>query len=90
MEVGIVKPDKTQEYAMAVADAIASLFRDNEEGNQQYRYNLDTMDATAFFTGAIQGLNYMFNKFTGEQKNSLEFTHLCNRLIVQDLLKDKK
>jgi len=48
------------------------------------------MDATAFFTGAIQGLNYMFNKFTGEQKNSLEFTHLCNRLIVQDLLKDKK
>jgi hypothetical protein len=85
-----MKEDKTQQYTMAVADAVASLFRDDEEGNPHYHFNLDTIDATAFFTGAIMGLNFMFQRFTGQKKNNLEFTHLCNQLIVQDLLKDKK
>jgi hypothetical protein len=85
-----IKADKTQEYSAAVADAIAALFREDEDANPHYHFNLDTIDATAFFTGAIMGLNFIFKRFTGQQKNNLEFTHLCNQLIVQDLLKDNK
>jgi hypothetical protein len=84
-----MKEDKTQQYALAVADAIASLFRE-EDGNPHYHFDMNNIDATAFFTGAIMGLNYIFRKVTGQNKNNLEFTHLCNQLIVQDLLKEKK
>lgn len=80
------KTNKTEEYAMAVVDSIMSIFRDKEDnGNQVYHYDLDKIDATEFFTGMVIGCCHVFNKFTGDDKNLIEFTHLCNQLIVQYL-----
>lgn len=79
--------DKTTQYAMAVSDAILSLFRDEEDdGNYHFHFELEDVDATKFFTGMIIGCNLVFNKLTQEQKNNLEFTHICNQLVVQDML----
>ena len=85
-----MKKTTTDQYALAVADAITSLFRDDGEVSPSYHFDLDAVDATAFFTGAIMGLNCMFQRLTGQDKNHLDFTYLCNQLIVQDLLKNKK
>lgn len=46
----------------------------------------ENVDLTAFFTSAIKGLSLLYNYVTGDAKNFLEFTHLANYLIVQDLL----
>jgi len=85
------KLTKTDEYALAVADSILSLFKDEEDGgNPIYHYKLDEIDATKFFTGMVKGCGYVYNRLTGDNKNFLEFTYLCNQLIVQDILEDKK
>jgi hypothetical protein len=82
---------KTQEYAIAVAESIMGLFRDEEEnGNMLYHYDLDKIDATDFFTGMIIGCNIVFGQLTEQDKNNLEFTYLCNQLIVQQMLEDKE
>jgi hypothetical protein len=83
------KRDSIINYAAAVADTIASIFKNEEDINITH-YDLDTINATEFFTGAITGLGILYNQLTGDDKNSLQFTHLANQLIVQDLLRKAK
>lgn len=83
--------NKADEYAIAVADSILSLFRDEEYGgNINFHYDLTQIDATEFFTGMIMGCNLVFNKLTGEKMNMLDFTNLVIKLIVQHLLGEKE
>lgn len=82
--------DKVYEYAQATADAILSLFKDEEDGgNPNYHYDLAKIDGTEFFTGLIMGCNAVYQRLTGDEKNNLEFTYLMNQLIVQHMLKNK-
>ena len=75
------------EYAVAIADAIMTLFKDEEHGgNLDYHFNLSEIDATDFFTSVVTGCNLIFNSFTGTEKSNLEFTYLLNQLVVQDLI----
>lgn len=81
--------NKKDEMILAVADSILSLFRDEENGgNPNFHYDLTEIDATTFFMSMIFGCNFVFNELTNSEKNSLEFTHICNQLIVQDMLKE--
>lgn len=82
--------NKKEEMAIAVADSILSLFRDEEDGgNPNFHYKLEDIDATEFFTAMVIGCNFVFHQLTKIEKSNLEFTYLCNQLIVQDLLKNK-
>lgn len=82
--------NKKDEMILAVADSILSLFRDEEDGgNPSFHCDLTKIDATEFFTSMIKGCNLVFNELTKMKKNSLEFTHICNQLIVQDMLQNK-
>jgi len=79
------------EYAVAIADGILSLFRDEEDGgNPNFHYELNKIDATAFITSMVMGCNIVFEKLTNIEKNNLEFTHLLNQLVFQDALESKK
>lgn len=81
------KQELTAEYTMAITESILSLFKDEDDGgNSHYRYDLDKIDATKFFTGMVMACAYVFNKLTDDDKNFLEFTHLCNQLIVQHMM----
>lgn len=83
--------DKKEEMAIAVADSILSLFRDEEDGgNPNFHYELAEIDATEFFTSMVMGCNFVFNQLTNSEKNGLEFTHICNQLIVQDMLEQNE
>ncbi|HZG81226.1 MAG TPA: hypothetical protein VEZ13_10705 [Brevibacillus sp.] len=77
---------KNEMYAFAVNNALMDLFDPDSENHQ---FTLDEVDATEFFIGLVKGCGMVYNKLTGDQKNFLQFTHLCNQLIVQDMLAKK-
>ncbi len=82
--------NKKEEMAIAVADGILSLFRDEEDGgNPNFHYELSEIDATEFFTAMVIGCNMVYCTLTGNEIDNVSFTHLCNQLIVQDMLKNK-
>jgi hypothetical protein len=79
--------DKQVQYTMSIIQAVDALF---DEDSELKRYDFKSLDATKFFTAYIIAGNFIFNKFTGNNKNNLEFTHLANQLIVQNLLDEKE
>lgn len=82
--------NKQVEMAIAVADSILSLFRDEEDGgNPNFHYKLEDIDATEFFTAMVIGCNIVYRTLTSNEIDNISFTHLCNQLIVQDMLKNK-
>lgn len=82
---------KSKEYTIAIADAIMSLFRDEEHGgSKNYNYKINEVDATVFFTSMVSGCNLVFNKMTNVEKDNLQFTYLLNQLVVQDALERAK
>lgn len=83
--------DKEAEYSLAIASAILSLFKDEEDGgNENYHFDINEVDVTLFITSMVVGCNVVLEKLTGIDKNHLEFTHLLNSLIVQYLMEEKE
>ena len=81
--------DLSQVYATAIASAISGLFRSEEDdGNSLYHYDLDTLDATKFFTGFVVAGTVLFNQLTDDNKSGLDFTYICNRLMVQLMMQN--
>jgi hypothetical protein len=80
-----MKLDQEQQYAVSVCDAIENLFRGEEKQVPLTEYDLSTVDATAFFTGALIGLNVFFEHATQKQMDLIDFTHTLNKLAFQYL-----
>ncbi|MFF2413498.1 hypothetical protein [Bacillus safensis] len=72
--------DKHEEYVIKIAGALEELFF---EDSHHYIAELEDVDLTAFFTSANAALGLLFNRYTGDHKNAIEFTHLLNGLAVQ-------
>ncbi|MDQ8094220.1 hypothetical protein [Bacillus amyloliquefaciens] len=49
---------------------------------------MEDVDLTEFFTAANMALLFLFNEFTGDQKNALEFTYVLNRLAAQKAIEN--
>lgn len=82
---------KEHEYTLAIANAIFTLFQDEEHGgNQDYHFELNEIDVTKFITSMVAGCNLVFQHIASVDKNNLEFTYLLNQLVVQNLLEDAK
>ncbi|PJI12383.1 hypothetical protein CTV96_09555 [Bacillus altitudinis] len=72
--------DKNEEYVIKITGALGEVF--NEE-SEHFIAELKNIDLTAFFTAANVSLGVMYNHYTGDHKNAIEFTHLLNGLAVQ-------
>ncbi|MCY9008349.1 hypothetical protein MOE50_04950 [Bacillus inaquosorum] len=72
--------DKYEQYTQGILGAISDVF--NEESDH-FITELEDVDLTEFFTAANMALLLLFNEFTGDQKNALEFTHVLNGLAAQ-------
>jgi len=60
----------------------------NDE-NENY-IDMNEVNLTDFFHALANVLpTYIFNKYTGEYKNQLEFNHVANQLCFQYSTKDK-
>lgn len=81
---------KNEQYANEILTAMNNLIHDEENQTPCYISTKELSkgdNLTEFFIGYLKAGTLMFNKFTGEEKNNLEFTHILNHLCVQDLLK---
>jgi predicted GNAT superfamily acetyltransferase len=77
---------KQEEMVFTVTTAINKLF---DPESEEQRYSWKDIDLTDFFTAYVKAGGYIYNRITGDDKNYLEFTHVANQLIVQDLMEKK-
>ena len=42
------------------------------------------------FTAMVYAVNMFFDEVTGQEIDIIDFTHLLNKLVVQNLLKNRK
>lgn len=87
-----VELERNEYYTEQILTTLNNLIHD--EDNQTYCYvSIEELiqddNLTEFFIGYLKAGTYMFNEFTGDNKNILEFTHILNHLCVQDLLEHK-
>ena len=68
----------------AIATNTMNVF--NDENETGMHIELDETDATELITDMVKAMNLVYQKLTGDFKDNLEFTHLCNQLIFQDAL----
>jgi len=78
---------QNEQYAFEIMELINSMF---DEESENFRYDASKVDGTQFFTGFVKAGALLFNQLTGADIDFVEFTHIANRLIVQDLLGDEE
>lgn len=84
---------KNEQYATEILISINNLIHEEE---QQRPCHIDIKELTEgenlteFFIGYLKAGTLMFNEFTGQDKNNLEFTHILNQLCVQDLIEPEE
>lgn len=76
-----------QDAMIAVIHDHLSKLLDPED--ECFEYDLEKVDATALFTSMFQAQAMLYNGLTNSDMNFLEFSHLCNQLVVQDMLERK-
>ena len=78
---------KEQKYTMEIHEVIAQLF-DKESDN--YKYDLENVDLTAFFTGMILEFNYLYRLLSEVDGDLIDTVSLINRLTHQYLNKKEE
>ncbi len=84
--------EKHLEYAALITGKIAELFEeDNENGVYIDSNELEEGDNLTHFIHALGNVvaTQFYNHFTGEEKNTLEFNHIANKLVFQYAKKTK-
>lgn len=77
---------KEEQYAVAIADRVIALF---DEECESYRYSLEEIDATAFFTGFFLAFTMIYKRLTGDKGDLIDGVGLINRLVFQYLNRKK-
>ncbi|EDW22492.1 hypothetical protein FO510_05430 [Bacillus pumilus] len=77
--------DNHEQHVIKIVGALGEVF--NEE-SEHFIAELEKVDLTEFFTAATAALGVMFNHYTGEQKNAIDFTHVLNGLAVRRALEN--
>lgn len=75
--------NEEQQVLAGIYEGIMSIF--DEESSNDFHVELnEELDATMFFTQMVKASNLVFMNMTKQDIDHLEFTHIANRLIVQD------
>ena len=61
---------------------------ENQEPVQKMQLTNDNL--TEDFTAMVYALNMFFNEVTGQGIDIIDFTHLLNKLVVQNLLENRE
>ena len=67
-----------------------NVYRDKENQEQVQKMELNDDNLTEDFTAMMYALHTLFNEVTGQEVDIIDFTNLLNKLVVQDLLKNKE
>jgi hypothetical protein len=84
------KDSKEVEYATKVLGCLSQLFDEDSEFYIDLNQVQESDTANEFFHAlATMTPNVIFNKFTGQSLNALEFNHVANRLCFEFAQLDK-
>ena len=75
--------DKKDDLTAKLYENLCDMFG---EGSLAFTFDLNEIDGTEFFTALFLAMGLLFNRLTEQETNALEFSHLCNKLIVQHML----
>lgn len=67
---------------------IKNAYRDEENQVPVEQMKLNDDNLTEDFTAMAYALNVFFNQVTGQGIDIVDFTHLFNKLVVQNLLEE--
>jgi len=87
------KKDKNLEYASKIIGALSELF--DKDSDSDFKIDLDEFnegDNLTEFFHALANIapSYFYQKFTGDEKQALEFNHLANQLCFKFALRDER
>ena len=85
-KAGVSFEDKIMHFIVALTDAYKD--EDKKEGNVLAPLELKAKGLTEDFTAMIYAQWRLYVKITGEEIDVLEFSHIVNHLVVQQLLRD--
>lgn len=85
-----MKHDRFDEKVLHFATALTDVYKSEEEkeGNHLSPLQLKEEELTEDFTAMVYAQWVFYNRITQEDVNILEFSHIINHLVVQQLMKD--
>lgn len=80
-----------EEKILIFVTALTDVYKDEDEREADFLPKLDLKEETITedFTCMIYALMVIYERITNDNMDALGFTHLCNRLIFQQILEDK-
>lgn len=78
------------EKIMNFITTITNAYRAEENRNPVQKIELTNDNLTEDFTAMVYALNTFFNEVTGQGIDIIDFTHLLNKLAVQNLLENRE
>lgn len=76
-----------ERYAFEIYELITSLFDKNSDN---YRYDLNEIDLTEFFTGILIASGALHERITKKDGDLFDFIHIQMRLAFQYIRKNEK
>ncbi len=69
---------------------IINAYRAEENQEPVQKMQLTNDNLTEDFTAMVYALNMFFDEVTGQEIDIIDFTHLLNKLVVQNLLENRE
>ncbi len=80
-----MKLTEEERYAKEIFEILTETFSGE---NPQIKWDIDEIDATAWFTGLVKASTVIYNHLTDDNKNFFEWTQLSQSLILQSMMKE--
>lgn len=78
------------EKIMNFITTITNAYRAEENQEPVQKMQLTNDNLTEDFTAMVYALNMFFDEVTGQEIDIIDFTHLLNKLVVQNLLENRE
>ena len=78
------------EKIMNFITTITNAYRAEENQEPVQKMQLTNDSLTEDFTAMVYALHTFFNEVTGQGIDIIDFTHLLNKLVVQNLLENRE
>ena len=81
--------DKHQTKTVKFMSALINVYKDEDDREELSKLDLVEEELTDDFTAMLQALHLTYSRMTGDDVDLIGFTHILNRLAMQELMVPK-
>lgn len=70
--------------------ALGNVYKDEENREDFPKLDIESGELTEDFTAMLYAMTYMYQRITEDDIDIIGFTHILNRLAIQDVMKEKE